>query len=210
MPGPFQQHPIFPTGQPHSSSSQINQQRSHAAATTSSRSQQIMTTYQTPCGIAMAEKQRNIKSLSGNDTLAQEQWAREKINVYPDACPGGFAYSRYEQIGYEGYICSTGMHLITHEMLAAGQGGIYVNSIPSSWGQQSDRRPRNSMSWQGRQSQIMTAGSEQSQWRGPYYQAGGGQGWSETPGGLPVQGHNHGLMGWQKRRFHRSMSGRGR
>ncbi|KAG4436866.1 hypothetical protein IFR05_007672 [Cadophora sp. M221] len=84
------------------------------------------TAYTKPEDIEMAEKQKKYKTLTAAEQRQQDKWAQKKLMGLIDACPSGFRYELYHQVGYEGYRCQGGAHLITHTLLAEGKGGYYT------------------------------------------------------------------------------------
>ncbi|KAH7356627.1 hypothetical protein BKA65DRAFT_592203 [Rhexocercosporidium sp. MPI-PUGE-AT-0058] len=94
------------------------------------------TAFTNPKDIEMAEKQTRIASLKPAERIKQEEWAQEKLQIH-GTCPAGFSWWEYND-GVNtngrkllGYRCFGGNHLVTHELLAAGDGGCYVRSVPT-------------------------------------------------------------------------------
>ncbi|KAH7356628.1 hypothetical protein BKA65DRAFT_376091, partial [Rhexocercosporidium sp. MPI-PUGE-AT-0058] len=86
----------------------------------------MVSAYTTPEDVKMAEKQRNYKSLPPAKQQEQDKWAQQKLIMYDNTCPMGFGFVPHYQVGYEGYRCQGGTHLVTHELLAEGKGGLYT------------------------------------------------------------------------------------
>ncbi|CAG8956604.1 hypothetical protein HYFRA_00011915 [Hymenoscyphus fraxineus] len=90
---------------------------------TSPRRRQIPTnsTFTSQHDIDMATQQTHIDSLPPDQQRAQDLWARNQLELNGSSCPGGYKYQRTEQ----GYICPSGVHLVTHELLQEGRGRFY-------------------------------------------------------------------------------------
>ncbi|PVH87727.1 hypothetical protein DL98DRAFT_525755 [Cadophora sp. DSE1049] len=91
----------------------------------------------------MATRQLKIEKLSAKELDEQETWAREKL-IQSGCCPQNWGWERYTApAGYEkynGYRCcgnpepnSIHVHMISHELLAEGKGGLYILSLESNW-----------------------------------------------------------------------------
>ncbi|PVH74592.1 hypothetical protein DL98DRAFT_372257, partial [Cadophora sp. DSE1049] len=89
------------------------------------------TTFTDDHDIEMAAKQTQIAELTGEELKEQEKWAFEKLKAHAGSCPAGFSWVRYteeacgKQVRLDGYRCKGGSHLVTHEMIAEGQGGVW-------------------------------------------------------------------------------------
>ncbi|PVH84351.1 hypothetical protein DL98DRAFT_357996, partial [Cadophora sp. DSE1049] len=83
------------------------------------------TSYTKPEDVKMAEKQRKYTSLPPEEQKEQDKWAHDKLKTHLSACPEGYSWTPWKQKGFEGYRCQGGAHLVTHELLAEGQEGLY-------------------------------------------------------------------------------------
>ena len=91
----------------------------------------------------MATRQLKIEKLSDKDLEEQEAWALEKL-IESGRCPQNWGWGRYTApAGYEkynGYRCcgssqpgARHVHMISHELLAEGKGGLYILSFLTNW-----------------------------------------------------------------------------
>ncbi|KAK0120091.1 hypothetical protein ONS95_011504 [Cadophora gregata] len=91
----------------------------------------------------MAKKQLKIEELSEKELEEQETWALEKL-IQCGRCPQNWGWERYTApAGYEkynGYRCcgspvpgARHVHMISHELLAEGKGGLYILSLTTNW-----------------------------------------------------------------------------
>jgi hypothetical protein len=69
----------------------------------------------------MASRQGDYSNLKGRDRVEQEEWARAMILSFAP-CPAGWGFRRVS----DGYQCEGGHHLITHQQLSEGKGGMWM------------------------------------------------------------------------------------
>lgn len=77
-------------------------------------------TIKTDHDIKMAARQSQIDSLPAAEKTEQEKWAQMQIQQHTK-CPAGLKWKRID-IGYQ---CTGTAHIMTHELLAEGRGGMY-------------------------------------------------------------------------------------
>ncbi|KAH6664950.1 hypothetical protein B0J14DRAFT_607026 [Halenospora varia] len=72
----------------------------------------------------MASRQTKIKSMREDERKEQEKWAQSymaRIGI----CPEGFDWKAVDIFG-RGYRCDGGHHIMTNDIIAEGQGGVYL------------------------------------------------------------------------------------
>ncbi|TVY34175.1 hypothetical protein LOCC1_G008738 [Lachnellula occidentalis] len=88
---------------------------------------QPQSTLKTSYDVKMATRQTQIESLSSAERKEQDKWAQTQLSQH-STCVMGLGWLKNNR----GYQCSGGGHLVTHELLAEGKGGVY-HHIDDYW-----------------------------------------------------------------------------
>ncbi|TVY34176.1 hypothetical protein LOCC1_G008737 [Lachnellula occidentalis] len=91
-----------------------------ATSTTSTTIPAVPSTFTTAHDQEMASNQTRIHTLQPAQREEQDEWAREQLRQH-STCAVGYGWKSVSC----GYQCEGQHHIVTHELLAEGRGGIY-------------------------------------------------------------------------------------
>jgi hypothetical protein len=106
---------------PLSSQAESSSSQATPAASGPNRTVPTHSIFTSPADIKMASRQTHIETMAPAERQRQEQWAQTMI-TRTSSCPQEFAWMRVDG----GYVCAGGHHHISDELLAEGQGGLFL------------------------------------------------------------------------------------